>query len=258
MFLTLFIVSILGGFMSGLLGLGGAVVLIPLMLTIPPILGVGDLSMKTVSGLSMIQVLFSSISGMIIHKKNKFIHYESLLFIGTPMGFSAFAGSYLSKHVDNLILMYVFVILVFIAFVMFAMDKRFKKTDIPLTEIRINRAQSVLAGCVTGILSGMVGVGGGFILIPFMAYILKIPFKATIGTSLGIIFIGAVAGSIGKIVSFQVEFALVLPVIIGSLLAAQFGARVAKRTSPDTLRHILMAVVILSMIQVIYKIIETG
>ncbi|HNZ53662.1 MAG TPA: TSUP family transporter [bacterium] len=90
MFLTLFVVSMLGGFMSGLLGLGGVVVLIPLMLTIPPILGVGDLSMKTVSGLSMIQVLFSSISGMIIHKKNKFIHYESLLFIGTPMGFSAF------------------------------------------------------------------------------------------------------------------------------------------------------------------------
>ncbi|HOB72574.1 MAG TPA: TSUP family transporter, partial [bacterium] len=73
-----------------------------------------------------------------------------------------------------------------------------------------------------------------------------------------IIFIGAVTGSIGKIVSFQVDFALVLPVIIGSLLAAQFGARVAKRTSPDTLRHILMAVVILSMIQVIYKIIEAG
>ncbi|HOB72054.1 MAG TPA: sulfite exporter TauE/SafE family protein, partial [bacterium] len=158
MFLTLFVVSMLGGFMSGLLGLGGAVVLIPLMLTIPPILGVGDLSMKTVSGLSMIQVLFSSISGMIIHKKNKFIHYESLLFIGTPMGFSAFAGSYLSKHVDNLILMYVFVILVFVAFVMLSMDKRFKKTDTPLAEIRINRAQSVLAGCVTGILSGMVGV----------------------------------------------------------------------------------------------------
>ncbi|HNZ54232.1 MAG TPA: sulfite exporter TauE/SafE family protein, partial [bacterium] len=167
-------------------------------------------------------------------------------------------GSYLSKHVDNLILMYVFVILVFVAFVMLSMDKRFKKTDTPLAEIRINRAQSVLAGCVTGILSGMVGVGGGFILIPFMTYILKIPFKATIGTSLGIIFIGAVTGSIGKIVSFQVDFALVLPVIIGSLLAAQFGARVAKRTSPDTLRHILMAVVILSMIQVIYKIIEAG
>ncbi|HSW60665.1 MAG TPA: sulfite exporter TauE/SafE family protein [bacterium] len=258
MFLTLFVVSLLGGFMSGLLGLGGAVVMIPLMLTVPPFLGVGDLSMKTVSGLSMIQVLFSSLSGLVIHKKNKFIHFESLLFIGIPIGFSAFAGSYLSKHINNIFLMYVFVILVFIAFVMFAMDKRFKKNNEPLNEIKINRFVSVFAGLVTGAFTGMIGVGGGFVLIPFMAYILKIPFKATIGTSLGIIFIGAVAGSIGKIVSFQVEFALVLPVIIGSLLAAQFGARVNKKTPPDRLRHILMVVVILSMIQVIYKIIEAG
>lgn len=256
MFLTLLIVSMLGGFMSGLLGLGGAVVLIPLMLTIPPILGVGELSMKTVSGLSMIQVLFSSLSGLVIHKKNKFIHFESLLFIGIPIGFSAFAGSYFSKHVNNLFLMYVFVILVIAAFLMLAMDKKFKKNDMLLNEIKINKLLSVFTGLVTGAFTGMIGVGGGFVLIPFMAYILKIPFKATIGTSLGIIFIGAVAGSIGKIVSFQVEFALVLPVIIGSLLAAQFGARVNKKTHPDILRYILMIVVILSIIQVVYKIIE--
>lgn len=258
MFLTLFVVSLLGGFMSGLLGLGGAVVLIPLMLTIPPILGVGDLSMKTVSGLSMIQVLFSSLSGLIIHKKNKFIHFESLLFIGIPMGISAFWGSYVSKYVNNLFLMYVFVILVTVAFFMLALDKKFKKTDTILNEIRINKPLSIFAGFITGMFSGMIGVGGGFVLIPFMAYILKIPFKATIGTSLGIIFIGAIAGSIGKIISFQVDFALVLPVIIGSLLAAQFGARVNKKTPPDRLRHILMAVVILSIIQVVYKIIEAG
>lgn len=256
MFLTLFAVSLLGGFMSGLLGLGGAVVMIPLMLTIPPILGVGELSMKTVSGLSMIQVLFSSFSGIIIHRKNRFIHNPSLIYIGIPMGCTAFFGSYFSKYVDNTVLLLIFGALVTVSFVMLLMDKKFKKSDVALEDMKINKLHSVLAGAVTGSLSGMVGVGGGFILIPFMAYVLKIPFKITIGTSLGVIFIGAITGAIGKILSMQVEFALVIPVIIGSLLSAQFGAKVNKKTPPDVLRYILMVVVILSMVQVIYKIVQ--
>jgi len=258
LFFTLFAVSLAGGFFSGFLGIGGAVVMVPLMLTVPPILGVGELTMKTVAGLSMVQVLFSSFSGMIIHHKNHFIHYPSLIFIGIPMGFSAFAGAYLSKYFENATLLYVFTFIVFAALIVLSMDKMFKKIDTPLDEIRISKPVAVIAGGITGIFSGMVGVGGGFVLVPFMAYVLKIPFKATIGTSLGIIFIGAITGAIGKIVSFQVDFALVIPVIIGSLVSARIGATVNKKTSPKVLRHVLMGVIIISIVQVVYKIVEAG
>ena len=256
MIVILFLLSILGGFLSGLLGLGGAVVMIPLMLTIPHVFGFGELSMKAVAGLSMIQVLFSSFSGTIAHRRNRSVHFPALIYIGIPMGFSALAGSYASKYFQNIVLMYVFTVIIVIAFLIFTLDKKFKKEAVPLEEIRINKVFCIIAGTVTGAVSGMVGVGGGFILMPFMTYVLKIPLKVTMGTSLGIIFIGAAAGAVGKIASLQVDFVLVIPVVLGSVIAAQLGAKVNKMTSPAVLRHILIAVIFLSIIQMIFKIIE--
>lgn len=254
MIVLLFLLSVLGGFLSGLLGLGGAVVMIPLMLTIPPVFGFGELSMKAVAGLSMIQVLFASFSGMIAHRKNRSVHFPALIYIGIPMGFSALAGSYASKYFQNIVLMYVFTGIVSLAFFTFLFDRKLKSEAGPVENISINKVQCIIAGAVTGAVSGMVGVGGGFILMPFMTYFQKIPLKITMGTSLGIIFIGAVAGAIGKIASLQVDLILVIPVILGSVIAAQFGAKINKMTSPAVLRYILMIVIFLSIVQMIFKI----
>ncbi|HDT12638.1 MAG TPA: sulfite exporter TauE/SafE family protein, partial [Candidatus Marinimicrobia bacterium] len=76
MIFLLFCISLLGGFLSGFLGLGGAVVIIPLMLTVPPLFGFDSLTLKTVAGLSMIQVFSASLSSLIIHKRNMFIHWK--------------------------------------------------------------------------------------------------------------------------------------------------------------------------------------
>ena len=62
-----------GGFLSGLLGLGGAIFMIPLLLYVPPLLGVGQLDMKQVAAVSMVQVLSASLSGLIVHNKNRFV-----------------------------------------------------------------------------------------------------------------------------------------------------------------------------------------
>ncbi|MGI6395125.1 MAG: sulfite exporter TauE/SafE family protein [bacterium] len=256
MFLTLLVISLLGGFMAGFLGVGGALVITPLMLTIPPLVGVGELSMKTVAGLSMVQVLFSSFSGIIVHNKNRFIFRPALIFIGIPMGLAAFVGSYFSKYFSNIALLYLFFAITIIFFLSFVLDKKVSDEKRSLEELKINKFFAMVTGSITGVISGMVGVGGGFILIPFMRYILKIPLKVTIGTSLGIIFIGALTGAIGKAASFQVEFALVLPIIIGSSVAANLGAKANEKTGANAIRYIFMGVIILSIIQVILKIIE--
>ncbi len=98
MIVALFFISLVGGFLSGLLGLGGAVIMIPLMLTVPPLFGLDRLEMKTVAGLSMVQVLASAVSGIIIHKKNNFVHTGILVRIGVAMGICSLIGSYASKY----------------------------------------------------------------------------------------------------------------------------------------------------------------
>jgi uncharacterized membrane protein YfcA len=254
MIIALFILSIFGGFLSGFLGLGGAVVMIPLMLTIPPLFNIGNLTMKSVAGLSMVQVFFSSISGIIIHKKNNFVHYQVLFFIGIPMGIFSLLGSYFSKYLNNEIILVIFAIIILLSFILLLLDNS-KNINYEISDIIINKKSLIITGIIIGTASGIVGAGGGFILIPIMTKILKIPLKITIGTSLGIVFIGALFGSLGKLLSFQVDFLLLFPVIIGSLIAAQIGARVSKITPPKILKTILFVVILISFIQVIIKLI---
>ena len=86
---TLVVLGLGGGFLSGLLGLGGAIFMIPLLLYVPPILSVGQFDMKQVAAISMVQVLSASFTGVIVHNKNKFVSKSLLIYMGlcnAPLG----------------------------------------------------------------------------------------------------------------------------------------------------------------------------
>lgn len=258
MIVTLLFISIIGGFISGLLGIGGAVVMIPLIMTIPPLFNLNPLSVKTIAGLSMIQALFSSISGIIIHKKNSFVHLQTLFFIGIPMGISSLSGSYFSKYMDDQVILVILGCMILLAFYLLLaslMKNRENKNSPETDKINPGKVLSIFIGTLAGSLSGIVGAGGGFLLTPIMINILKLPTKTAIGTSLGIIFIGTFFGAIGKLISFQVELLLVIPVVAGSLISSQLGARVSKLLSPTTLKTLLLLVILISLVQVIIQLI---
>lgn len=249
MILTLFILGLLGGFLSGLLGLGGAVVMIPLMLSVPPLVGAGLLTMKEVAGLSMLQVLASSVSGIFIHHKNNSVNGKVLLSVGIPMGLCALSGAYLSKYMGNRTLLIFFGLLIFVAFIMLLIHRP-KPADVPAGEFKFRLVPSLLIGAFVGFVAGAVGAGGGFILIPLMITVLRVPLKVTVGTSLGIVFVGALTGSIGKLLSLQVNIATAIPLILGSVPAAQLGAKCSKVMKPATIHRILLAVIFTSLIKI--------
>lgn len=256
MFGVLFVLGLFGGFLSGLLGLGGAIIMIPLMLVVPKLLGVGALSMKTVAGLSMIQVVFASFSGVIRHRKNRFVSMKLMLSLGVAMAIGSAFGSTISKYMSNELLMIAFGVIAVIAAVMMFIPPRSEDADdiSDPDSILFNKPLAVVLGFVIGSLAGMVGAGGGFILIPVMIYILKIPIRVTIGTSLGIVFIGAVMGALGKMATGQVDWLLALALIISSIPSAQLGSMVSKRTPALVLRYSLMLVIIFTSVEIWYKI----
>lgn len=255
MLIVLFIISVFGGFLSGFIGLGGALVIIPLILTIPPLLNQGSLEMKVVTVLSMIQVLFSSFSGIIIHRKNNMVHNETLLSIGIPLGIFSLLGAYFSKFLKNQYILIIFSFIIFLSFLLLLFDPENEEGVDPKT-IKTNKKLSIIIGILTGTISGIVGAGGGFILIPIMMKVFKFPLKLTIGTSLGIVFIGALFGSIGKIYSVSFDYMLLFPIITGSVLSAQIGAQLNKITPPKILKGILLIAILASFIQMLIKIIE--
>jgi len=255
MFMVLLVLGTFGGFLSGLLGLGGAIIMIPLMLTVPKMLGVGALSMKAVAGLSMIQVVFASLSGVLRHRKNKFVSMKLLLTLGVAVAVGSGFGSTVSKYMSNQSLMIAFGIIAVVAAIMMFIPPKEENEDITDPDsIEFNKLVAAVLGFVIGTLAGMVGAGGGFVLVPVMIYVLKIPLRVTIGTSLGIVFIGAIMGAIGKMATGQVDWMLALALILSSIPSAQLGSMASKRTPALVLRYSLMLVIVFTSAEIWYKI----
>lgn len=245
---TLFLISCFGGFCSGLLGVGGAVVLIPLMLSIPPWVGVGSLSMHEVAGITMIQVLAASLFGCLAHHRGGNVHKRTIMAIGVPMGVCALVGSTVSKNLPGEAMLFVFGVLVLVALVLLL-------GKVPYDDGRgqngftFRWTGSILVGTSVGLAAGIVGAGGGFVVIPLMVRVLGIPMKTAIGSSLGIVFLGALMGSIGKAMTLQVEWTYLLPVVAGSIPAALAGAHVSKKLPPTAVRYLLVAVVAVVLVK---------
>src|SRR5262249_11366267 len=86
-----------------------------------------------------------------------------------------------------------------------------------------------ILGLAGGVLAGMVGAGGAFLLLPLMLYVLHVPARSAVGSSLGVVAIGATAGAIGKLITGQIPGWPALALVAGALPAAQLGAATSKR-----------------------------
>ena len=148
--LVLIAVSLLGGFCSGLLGVGGAVVLIPLLLAIPPLLGAGDLTMNTVAGITMLQVLTASAMGMLLHRSGGYTHIPTVLAFGIPMGLTAFVGAAATRGLPSLVLETAFGVIVTLALLLLCLPTRGIVGD--ERAFTFNRTASVLCGGGVGFL----------------------------------------------------------------------------------------------------------
>mgnify|MGYP001084843209 FL=1 len=112
---TLLALGLGGGFLSGLLGLGGAIFMIPLLLYVPPLLGVGQFDMKLVAAISMVQVLSASLTGVLAHNKNRFVSKQLLIVMGVMNAVGNLAGSLYSKNTKSSLLLAIFATLAVIA-----------------------------------------------------------------------------------------------------------------------------------------------
>jgi len=252
--ITLFTLGLGGGFLSGLLGLGGAIFMIHLLLYVPPFLHVGQLTMKTVAAISMVQVLSASISGVIVHHKNRFVSKKLIATMGITMVAGALSGSILSKRSSSIFLLGIFAVMALIAAVMMFIPKREQGSEIDPESITFNKPAAALVGLFVGFFGGMVGAPGAFILIPIMIYILKIPTRIVIGSTLGIVLLGAAAGTIGKLATGQIIWPMALLLVAGTIPGAQIGGAVSKKTKVQTLRILIAVIIAITGLRMFYQV----
>ncbi|MBF0329513.1 MAG: sulfite exporter TauE/SafE family protein [Nitrospirae bacterium] len=231
------------GFLSGLLGIGGGIVMLPLLLYVPPLFGLTPLDVKSITGLTMAQGFFASLTAVFFHNKNKFVSRPLVISLGLSLFAASFAGALFSKAVSDRMLLSIFSMLSIIAAAMMFIPRSDEKDEFKEDLITFNKPLSIAVGLCIGFLTGMVGQGGAFLLIPTILYILKVPLRVALGSTLAIGLFSATAGLAGKVMTEQLPFLHAIPLLIGAVPAARLGSIASKKTESRHLRWMLAAVI---------------
>ena len=265
--LIIFVGMIVGG-LSGLFGVGGGFLMTPLLifLGIPPVVAVGS---------EAPHVLASSVSGVIAHWRKKNVDFKMGFFlliggvVGSTIGVNLFKILSIFGQIDIVIQMLFVIFLGFIGFTMAFESakttiKKYRTTSSIRTKLhqhswihglpfklRFHRSKlyisaipPIVIGFFVGLLSAMMGVGGGFIMIPAMVYILGMSTNVVVGTSLfQIIFVTANSTFFQAYLNQTVDIVLASLMIIGGVIGAQIGARLGTKLKAEYLRGILAILV---------------
>lgn len=241
--LTLAVLGLTGGFFSGWLGIGGGIIMAPLLLYVPAAIGTGVLDMKVVAGLTVVQSLFATGSGVLAHRRTQHVSRPLVLWMGTGITAGSLAGALYSKHLDANVLLAIFAGLALLAAAMMLIPYREAEREPQALAVAFNQPLALLLGLVLGSVSGLVGQSGAFIIIPAMLYILKIPTRTTIGSSLGIVFLAALAGTIGKMATSQIDYTMALFCVSGAMAGALLGSSLSAHTKRKHLRQALAVLI---------------
>jgi uncharacterized membrane protein YfcA len=231
--------GLLTGFLSGLLGIGGGIIMAPLLLFVPPLIGFDPLPMSVVAGLTIIQGLVASVSGTASHHRNHTVSVPLTRLMGLSIFVAALVGGAGAKVVPNDVLLFLFSVMAIFASVLMLVQPGQEEEFPNVDELRFSRWKAIVAAGSVGILGGLVGQGGSFILIPLMIYFVGIPARIAIGSNLAIVTLSSAAGFIGKAATGQIEWLLAIPIVLMVIPATRLGSYISHKTPVLALRRLL-------------------
>jgi len=224
-----------GAFVAGLVGVGGAIVVVPLLLYVPPLFHLPRLDIHTVTGISMVQVAAAGVGGVLGHLHHGYVPGRLVATLGGGMATGALIGAALSNRVPAGALTALFATMALSAAVMMFLPREAPDES----TWRPHPGLAITSGLLLGVLVGMVGAGGGFLLMPIMLYSLRVPLRAAVGASLAIVLLTGLAGTVGKAFTGQVDWFKALALVTGALPGARLGASIGRRLSVRTLAWVL-------------------
>jgi uncharacterized membrane protein YfcA len=237
----------IGAIVAGLVGVGGAIVMIPLLLYVPPLVGQPALDIHTISGITMAQVAAAGLAGLLGHLHHRPVRSTLVTTLGSGMMAGSLVGAALSRLVPPRGLTALFAALALAAaVVMFGLPRSGRGKAVarlPEHPKKANPYLAVASGLAVGLLVGMVGAGGGFLLVPLMIYVLHVPLRHAISASLAIVVLSGVAGMIGKAVTGQIDWIPAVALVTGALPGARLGASLSRRMKTELLSLVLAVII---------------
>jgi uncharacterized protein len=259
--LTYLGVGVVAGVLAGLLGIGGGLVIVPMLVFVLSSQNIPhEHIMHIALGTSMASIIFTSVSSFRAHHKRGAVNWTIVRRITAGILTGTFLGTYVASRLSTNFLKGFFAVFLYYVAIQMLMDRKPKASrEFP------GQAGMFSVGSIIGVVSSLVGIGGGTLSVPFMMWC-NLSIHEAIGTSAAIGFPIAVAGSIGYLLNGagisslpQYSFGYIyLPALAGivcaSILTAPFGVRLAHSLPVSKLKKVFAGLLILVGTRMLFSI----
>ncbi len=236
------VLAVFIGVSLGLLGGGGSILAVPLLVYV-----VG-MDAKEAIATSLLVVGATSAVALIPHARAGRVRWRTGLVFGAAGMVGAYAGGRVAEFIPGTVLLVAFALMMLATAVAMIRGRRAPSTPAH-TELPVGRV--LLDGVVVGLVTGLVGAGGGFLIVPALVLLGGMPMSAAVGTSLLVIAMKSFAGLAGYLASVEIDWPVALAITGAAVLGSLLGSRLSGLVPPDTLRKafgwfvVVMGVVVL-------------
>lgn len=268
--LLLFLIGCAGGFLAGLLGIGGGIIFVIVLNYIFSRYGISSTEVvKFTVGNSLFATFFAGISASVRQVRSRNFFLKEVLTTGLPGVVTSLLTTWTILAFDwykaEYFMVFFLLLLALFMYKMFQKDQKPGESEEEAFNREISTGRYIMTGMVSGIISALSGLGGGIIIIPFLHNFFKLHIRKAASISLGIIPLFAVANSVVYSLSSQdsgvempwtfgyIALPVVLPMVAGVVIFAPVGVKLAHRLPQRKIRVAFGVLLLILMIRMAYE-----
>ncbi len=240
--IELILLGIIVGVLSGFFGIGGGTILIPILL----LLGYDT---KDAIGISVVQMVFSSVYGSYLNNKKGTLDVPMVVVIGIGGFIGALLSGYITSYFSDAALE-----LIFLSFAIFALLRLFFKPKEHRDQKEVSRLTLLLIGMPIGALSMTIGVGGSIVLVPILVGFLHVDLKKAISAGLFFVVFSSVAGFISHMQAGDVDYESGIIIGLASLIGVYIGIYLKDRVNSVLQKRLLVGFYMLIVLYLVKRI----
>ncbi|WP_067170109.1 sulfite exporter TauE/SafE family protein [Microtetraspora niveoalba] len=229
MIIVTLVAAVVVGLTLGLFGGGGSI------LTVPLLVYVAGVPAKEAIAMSLFTVGVTSAVSAVGHARAGRIRWKTGLVFGAAGMAGAYGGGLLGPHLPEALLMVAFAVMMAATAIAMIRGRKTPSHDSARTDLPV--AHVVVEGVVVGVVTGLVGAGGGFLVVPALVLLGGLPMSVAVGTSLIVIAMKSFAGFAGYLQSVPIDWSAALSITAAAVVGGLIGGRLAGRIQADRLRE---------------------
>ncbi|NHN34595.1 sulfite exporter TauE/SafE family protein [Paenibacillus agricola] len=265
-FLFFTAVGLLAATLGSLVGLGGGIIIVPALIYLGPYFIGKEVSVATAVGTSLAVLIFTAFSSTWSFHKQRKVDFRSGWLYFLTCGPGAMLGSFLTQFVDattfqlafGIFMLIMALLLIFKGYlkpvnVRWAIQRTYTDDHGAVHTYGYGALPALAIGLVVGIISGLFGVGGGSLFVPAMMLLFRYPPHVATATSMFVIFLSSIMGTVTHVALGEVDVWMVLGLAPSALVGGWIGARIASSLSSGKLLWVLRITFFLVAVRMIWE-----